>query len=455
MHYFCKKNNYYSADKKVAALFFLIQIILFTAAQPASSQTYKQESQRIFKSNVNEFTENLPADIAALVSSGELEFSKANFVLKSKGKASEFTKFPKVSLEANQARIPKEKPSNSMEDSNPEEDEANLAFKNFLNTKSDKITNSKEVLFQLYKEAYSRPLTRLTFNLKNLKDNSLIFEAKGQIARLFPKAFDFNEPSVQIFREKIQINQPQIMQGYSFLRYIFSTEDETAAWLYSPLLKKARVLSGSSQSDNFLLSNLAFDSFWEWLPILSQTELLDIQEELILANFIDSPEKTLAKLPESCFAASDATSSNWNIDNQALVGAAGQIHTSSSLHLRPALRIDLQINNPYLKTRKVTLYVDSEYGKVLYRSTYDNSGQSIITEIYFNEIYLTSDKNGLVSKPILRSKMVYNHESNIYSLLDYSQINYCLADRNSKGESTRPLDYYLKGYRESEVGEVL
>jgi hypothetical protein len=207
------------------SVFFILNTDLLAQVVPQGNQ------ERIIKSNLEQYSENLPSSISELIKAGEYELLVSNQKLEIKGKVLKAASFPDLpNSEAEKVESPQVSPILKDE---------TVAVYEYLNADRNNFESLDQVPLHMYKQAYTtQPFYHQVFRLRNLQAGSVALESAGVHLRYFQRAFNPNDQTVQLYRERIQINAPELLRDYNFLRFIFATKDEVAAWIYSPLVKK-------------------------------------------------------------------------------------------------------------------------------------------------------------------------------------------------------------------------
>lgn len=217
--------------------------------------------------------------------------------------------------------------------------------------------------------------------IRYIRNNSVFREISGNYALIFPRQFNAEDKTEQVFRELIQINNPQLVKGFNWLRFRFYSDAEDVIFMNSPVIKKVRELTGSNTSDALLSSSVALDDLPVWSQKVNSVEVLSYAEDTFLVPLVIANTGPATGLKDSeCRQLTNSEFDNreqatWSYQARRFPGSAAWLLNQAVYIPRTLLRIFLETRDPYSLYGRQIIYIDKDTGLPIYKIVFDNSGQ--------------------------------------------------------------------------------
>lgn len=214
------------------------------------------------------------------------------------------------------------------------------------------------------------------FSLLSFPNEQEMRVVRGQWQRLYPRALNEKEKSIQLFRERLQVNEPAALSNYSWLTYRFLGVEEDRLWIYSPSLQKLRLVTGSNRSDPYLVSTLTPEDLLTWS---SKPELSEVLYKERVVGLVPFPSIHLGELKEEgeCTvgrASPEASLPLFNFETRRYGSGAGWVPTSTIFIPRELIRLEIYPRDFYSAYGRQILYVDAESLLPVYKIVFDRGG---------------------------------------------------------------------------------
>jgi len=323
-----------------------------------------------------------------------------------------------------------------------------LAFGAYDTFREDSNSHAvgQKIIWNLISHWWSNKLIEADFELLHPIERSADIVFHGNLSRVYPKLLDANDKTIQIFREKIIFNTPSFLSGMSWLTFRFLGADEDVYWVYSPLLKAERELTGSNRADPLAKSSFSPDDIFVWSG----------KAELVDANF-DSEQRRLAIFSslnqEELYSAGacvglvrnehdlEGGHQAWNYQSAKFPNGAAWLPSSAVFVPRDMLRVELVSKDPFSLYGRQVLYVDKESMLPYYKIVFDRAGREwkVAMAVYAQGV--TRDKKTEI--PIMVSEIVSDVIRDQTFVMDFSKIAVC----NSYTETVQ-----LAGFNPNKLG---
>ena len=211
----------------------------------------------------------------------------------------------------------------------------------------------------------------------------------------------FSTPEVvpinnQIFREHVSFKIPNFKKRYEFLSFRIVNNQPDALWIYSPLVKDVRQISGSNRSDTVLNTAYALDDFLGWSIDPSIVKEIGVHEQNSVMPY------NYSKLDEA-FGACHSFKIN-------------KKETSVIALLKAKLvKYYLLSNDPHNRYGRQVVYFDAQSKLPVYNFIYDNEDQPY--KLIFNQI----------SYPVVTDTHVFTTDK--YTKVHYQSFDFCKKPR--------------------------
>ena len=245
-------------------------------------------------------------------------------------------------------------------------------------SKPDQKQRRNAILWNIASHSWSFPYTRSRLDIMNFYDGKLSRGYQGVVERVVPRGLDPQNPSAQLFREKLVLKEPAPIQGLSWLTFRFLGADEDFLFSWSPPQAKSLQLTGSNRSDLLARSLFALDDLGTWsgkVELLSG-ETISLQEKLLpFANVDDSSPS----LVNNCIQVDRSVALNFDTRT---VDGPGWIPTNVTFYPRDTIRIELLSDDPSSTVGRIILTIDAETFLPVTKSVYDRNAN--LTKFVFS-----------------------------------------------------------------------
>jgi len=200
---------------------------------------------------------------------------------------------------------------------------------------------------------------------------------RGQWQRLYPRAINEKEKNIQLFRERLQITDPEPLHTYTWLTYRFLGTEEDRVWIYSPPLQKVRLATGSNRTDPFLVSTFTLDDLLTWS---GKVELGDAHYKERVVGLVPFPSEHLGELKGeegSCIptkASTEAALPVFNFETRKFSTGAGWVPTNTIFVPRELVRLEIYPRDFYSAYGRQILYIDAKSLLPVYKVVFDRGG---------------------------------------------------------------------------------
>jgi hypothetical protein len=114
------------------------------------------------------------------------------------------------------------------------------------------------------------------------------FAVGARLVRVYPHALTDSNTTIQVFRERLDVNAPASVAGYSLLSYRFFGPTPDMFWVRSAAIDETRQLFEENRDSSALGSVLSLDDLFTWSGKTTGTEVLGVRVRTLL---LPSPQK--------------------------------------------------------------------------------------------------------------------------------------------------------------------
>lgn len=190
-----------------------------------------------------------------------------------------------------------------------------------------------------------------------------------------------------IFRERLTFDSPSTYKGYTWLSFRLIDDTEDYFWLFSPVLKRSRQLTGTNRGDPIVRIPLSFDDLVvagekpsKLLPVeIGEVQkLMPIGEPVISRGEKDKQSCTAWNQPLPTAAKSQA-SANANNTTGFL-----ELFVGTKFFSRNLIKVVAISSDPFAAYGRKIIYFDAETNLPVYKFDYDRSGvlSKIVVGVY-------------------------------------------------------------------------
>ena len=297
-----------------------------------------------------------------------------------------------------------------------------------IQPKTEKKRAIRKILWNVLALNWAYPVNRYGFIIRIQQEDEIFRELQGTALRLYNWRTSETDQTGQLFREVIEIEKPDILNGYAWLTFRFHGRSEDVVWTYSPVIGKARQLTGSNRSD-LLAGAIAADDFLLWSGKLELVEGRRIREVEVFLPFASKNKGALKKVGPTCSGVAETMSAahadqqmRWNFGSRKYAQGASWLPTDAVFTARKAFKIDLISRDPYSLYGRQTLYVDKESMLPVYKFVYDRAGKFWKSAAIFYGV--AQGANG-VSIPYPNQMVINDLKSKRTVMMDYLNVTYC------------------------------
>jgi hypothetical protein len=238
--------------------------------------------------------------------------------------------------------------------------------------------NPTEILWNAAAARWSFPAATVSQTVSWYQQGKFHRELKLQSLRVYPAKIPGITAGIQLFRERVQLQSPEVLRGLAFLTYRFLGVDEDIIWSYAPAIAKARQLAGPSYADSILGTPLTLSDLdvWNGKHEVVEPSLQLTQEALVPVAGVDLLTATpgapgcVDQQGMNTRAGSDLVS-RWATEGR----SAWSIFSSLSYFVpRQVVRIELESRDPFSEYGRQVLTIDQELQVPLMKLVYNRSG---------------------------------------------------------------------------------
>ena len=285
---------------------------------------------------------------------------------------------------------------------------------------------AKKILWNVKARQWSLPVVEQEFSLLWIEDSALSMSVSGKWTRIYPRVAIPGDKSIQVFRDRISITSPSILEGFSWLTFRFFGKEEDMLWLSSPALQKTRQLTGSNRSDAILSSSVSPDDFLGWSGKLEQNDAILNSESTTLVPFPDSSAMPIKVAGNGCFSLSDESSdkrANWNFESRRFQQAFPWWPTKAVFVPRKVYRLELIPKDPFSLYGRQIIYIDKELFIPYYKFVFDRAGYlwKSILSAYQPAMSVNQSERALFNRYVI----VEDRRKRTANILDFSRQAYC------------------------------
>lgn len=297
-----------------------------------------------------------------------------------------------------------------------------------------KNLDAKLILWNTYSSAISQKHLRTNFGVHSFSKNmsAALPVISGTIERILSNTPSSDKALPQLFREKISLQEPKVINNYSWLTFRFITNNPEFVWIYSPAINKTRQMNSTNRSDQILSDLPEVDDLFTWSQDPHQVKARFISTVRALAPFPTSSAGRLFKSENNCSGIEDAgmsapNVSKWNFQTKRFPRAASWSPTRAIFVPRNLIKIQTYSLDPYYTDSVQTLYIDSELMVPVYKISYNSLGKR--RKIVFGGFGMAHSADSLRKILYPSFTVSINYEKREAYSIDYNNISIC-SDTN-------------------------
>ena len=297
-----------------------------------------------------------------------------------------------------------------------------------LQQTTDENELAKKILWNIISNRWSHATIETPFTLQWEKSGNFFRSMEGLFSRIYVRAINPEEKSIQLFREKISFSKPSPANLFAWLTFRFFGQEEDMFWLHSPVVNKTRQLTSTNRSDGLLGSAVSADDFFTWS---GKAEELETKVERMTVALVPFPSIDMASLRVDENAACQI------IDNTQTGGTDTVISNNTSTLRDPNMwlpnnsifvprnmwRIEMSSSDPYSLYGRQVLYVDTYMMLPVYKAVYNKSGR--LWKIVMTAYGLAQSENRSLRVPYPAYTVVRDVLTGENFTLHYSRLQYC------------------------------
>lgn len=251
--------------------------------------------------------------------------------------------------------------------------------------------------------------------------------------RVYPVRVDPSHASEQLYRERVTLDFPTSISGFSWLHYRFRGADRDMLWYYSKAINKSRQLTSANTSDRLLSLSLSLDDVYVWSGRPDDYEVAVADSSSKLVPLITDDMLRVSKVEENSCSRLELVSAKQVIGFQGdgVPDESGWPYIFGTFNKRVGFvksiltKVVLNHKDPYSLYGREVLYIDANSGLPYYKFVYDRRGRlwkSIIG-------YYTSIESGLDNKlpPRLLFMYLKDHQKRSTSLYTFYDQKVCTS----------------------------
>lgn len=381
--------------------------IFFIALNSTLAET---KAKRVYYSNVDEYSGFIPKELHRIVGESDFEFFTIDFFPKELSSGSEFYK-------KNEVAVVEDLPNfNDLEEGK--------VF-NFFNSLKDKRSfsdsNLNLLLYKILSKETDFSFTREIVDIRVVSKDLPFQKIKSEIISYSPSVANPKDLTVQVYRKRLKILEPELLKNYKTLHYNFITNDEDALWLYSPILKNKRALTATNIYDDFLNTTLKLNNLYDFYIKPAKTEITSLKEKELLTAFLN-PIVVANSSVKGCNLVSNDVNNIWNIDTKNFPGASEYLLSNVFFLKRKVVELELSIKDVFSKVSRQVVYVDMEFGNIVMSLDYSRDDSLLYLKIPV--FAFTKLKNKY--HPVLLHSLGFDLANKANHLMDKSEVKFCL-----------------------------
>jgi hypothetical protein len=264
-------------------------------------------------------------------------------------------------------------------------------------------------------------------NIKQMQSGSIAREMSADYSMIFPKQVLGNDKTAQVFRTKLVFHKPELIKHFSWLQFRFFEEDEDALFVYSPVIKKNRELTGANTSDNILGTALALDDILVFTQKIDSLHVKGIEQGMFFMPLVLLKGQTKQQAKGECSQVnSNSEDSNesllWNYQSNRFASGAAWIPSEAISIPRKMYRLHLETKDPYHLYGQQILYIDIELGLPIAKVVYDVSGKLWKTVL---GIYAFPTNADSIWRYAPEAQVILDYSKNEATLVRYENFKFC------------------------------
>lgn len=292
-----------------------------------------------------------------------------------------------------------------------------------IRSEEDKKAAAKKILLNAQSRYWARRIVSFDFEYALLRRSRFSHKVSGSFSRVYPGALPGSGKTSQLFREKIRYLSPKYLEGFSWLTFRLFGNDDDILWVFSPVIRKVRHLTGSNRSDPIMNSALSIDDFLVWSGKAEMVEAVLDREVTSFVPFISLDSSCLKPAGSECFQPDFSGTSGWNYESKRFPDAPGWLAGGSVQVPRKLWKVDLTSKDPYSIYGRQSLYVDSETFLPAIKIVFDRSGHQMKTVIGIYGFAEADDKTRRL--PFLAYMILEDVKLRDFYLMDYRNVTVC------------------------------
>ncbi|RMG43887.1 MAG: DUF1329 domain-containing protein [Candidatus Dadabacteria bacterium] len=295
---------------------------------------------------------------------------------------------------------------------------------------------ARKIMWNIESVRWSQPYSEAEFRLVRNKKENKIAEFSGSLTRVYTRAVNPADRSIQLFREKLSFQTPAVLNGLSFLTLRFFGPDEDMLWEYSPAIKKVRQLTGSNRTDPLVGSYVSLDDLFVWSGKQEQIKVSgDLKLQSLLSPFytLDMTRAIKDQANKGCVIInikegqespiSEATSSLFYDEKTTIQPSSVLMADAATFVPRFLWRVSLLSRDPYSLYGRQVLYVDVYSMLPVLKVVYDRAGR--LWKLVAGFAGLALDIDSKIRFPFYSDIFVYDFQKHDSSLMSFRNFRYC------------------------------
>jgi hypothetical protein len=269
---------------------------------------------------------------------------------------------------------------------------------------------------------------RLLFRL--LENSEPTAELTLGVRRVYPHSLSAEQTSGQLFREWIEVLQPQILRHYAWLTFRFTGGFEDVVWLHSPAIGQNRQIGGINRMDGFAATPFALDDLFTWS---GKPDIFDAHFDrslTALTPFVSTGVGVASTISNGCVLIDDSVAagrqkemaSRWNLYSRRHPQAASWLPVEVLYVPRNLMRLELSSKDPHALYSRQVLYVDADSMLPVYKIVYDRTGSQ--WKLVISALSLAKEENKS-DHPYFALTVVHDFLNDKSVLIDYLDWKYC------------------------------
>lgn len=249
-------------------------------------------------------------------------------------------------------------------------------------------------------------------------------EIRGSIERINPFLKAHENASGQLFRERVQLDDPAGDSSLRFLTIRFWNGHPDALWAASGTTAKVLKLESANRFDSFTGGSLSLNDLFGWSVDVGSLGVVGTTSEQILAPVLRQQELVSTSVSDECVEYKLGKFSRQRTLPH-LNGFSGRIYSDLNFTLRHLIRIDMFVREPHSDIGREQLWIDAQSGLPVYRASFDRRGRlKKWVIVLFRELV---DGNRHFVAPVV--EFIFDSSRTTSSFIKYEAGEFCKMDK--------------------------